>query len=139
MTPTWLKTHASYIDSSHTLTDQQLTFNAGEVSLAALLKVPMIPAGVLKVGSPLAVDITVAHDTDIGNEADSDIRYGVSDGTKFIGFQTIDKLNYWNTAPCYGTEGLSGVTLKGRLKSARSPQTERICLPWAVCLHPQIG
>jgi len=33
------------------------------------------------------------------------------DGTRFIGFQAVDKLNYGNHAPCYGMEGLSGSTL----------------------------
>ena len=46
MTPTWLEEHAFYIGSSHTKITEQLTFNAGSVSYAALLKVPMIPAGV---------------------------------------------------------------------------------------------
>ena len=48
MTPTWLEAHASYIDSSRKVTPQQLTFNAGAKDNAALLKVPMIPSGVLK-------------------------------------------------------------------------------------------
>ena len=91
MTPTWLEAHASYIDSSRTATAKQLTFNACAVQNAALLKVPMIHAGVLKVGTPLTVEITVAHDVSIGKVPDSDIRYGVSDGTRFIGFQTCDK------------------------------------------------
>ena len=86
-----------------------LTFNAGSQADAALLKVPMIPAGVLNVATPLTVEITVAHDVSIGGRPiDSDIRYGVSDGTNFIGFETCNKGNYGNHAPCYGTEGLSG-------------------------------
>ena len=110
MTPTWLEAHASYIDSSRTATSQQLTFNEGSSQVnAALLKVPMIPAGVLNVATPLTVEITVAHDVSIGGQPiDSDIRYGVSDGTKFIGFETCDKGNYGSNAPCYGIEGLSG-------------------------------
>lgn len=42
---------------------------------------------------------------------DSDIRYGVSDGIKFIGFATVDKSNYHTHAPCYGCEGVSGLDL----------------------------
>ena len=75
------------------------------------LKVPMIPAGVIRDSTPLTVDITVAHDVSIGQGTDSDIRYGVSDGTRFIGFHTIDKLNYGHSAPCYGMEGTSGSSL----------------------------
>ena len=84
MTPSWLEAHASYIDSSRTITADQLTFNAGSVTHAALLKVPMIPAGVIRDSTPLTVDITVAPDVSIGQGTDSDIRYGVSDDTRFI-------------------------------------------------------
>ena len=111
MTPPWLEAHASYIDSSRTITAGQLTFNAGSVNHAALLKIPMIPAGVIRDSTPLTVDITVAHDVSIGQGADSDIRYGVSDGTRFIGFEARDKGNYGTDSPCYGMEGVSGSTL----------------------------
>ena len=122
MTPSWLEAHALYIDSSRASTPQQLTFNAGEVDHAALIKVPMIPEDALKAETPLTVEITVAHDISIGNTADSDIRYGVSDGTKFIGFQTTDKKNYEHNAPCYGTEGLSGATLSSIRNEHRLPK-----------------
>jgi len=46
MTPYWLEAHASFIDSARTITTDQLTFNAGSIVNAALLKVPIIPAGV---------------------------------------------------------------------------------------------
>ena len=111
MTPTWLEAHASYIDSSRTSTAQQLTFNAGAVENASLLKVSMIPVGFLKVSAPLTVEITVANDVSIGNTADSDIAYGLSDGSKFIGFSTGDKNNYGTTFPCFGSEGTPGATL----------------------------
>ena len=103
MTPIWLKVHASYADislASAVKHVKQLIFNAGAVDNTALLKVPMIPAGFRKVGRPLTLEITVSHDISIGNTADSDIRYGVSDGTRFIGFQTTDKKNYERNAPC---------------------------------------
>ena len=80
MTPLWLEAHASYMDTSRTATAQQLTFNAGSVTNAALLKVPMIPAGFLKPNTPLTVEIIKAHDVNIGKVHDSDIRYGISDG-----------------------------------------------------------
>lgn len=82
MTPSWLEAHASYIGSSRSLTAAQLTFNAGSKKNPALLKVPMIPAGVLKDSTPLTVEITVANDVNIGQTKDSDIRYGVSDGIR---------------------------------------------------------
>ena len=111
MPPSWLEAHASYVDSSRTITAHQLRFNAGSVSDAALLKIPMIPTGVMRNSFPLTVDIKVAHDVSIGQGTDSDIKYGVSDGTRFIGFGTCDKGNYGTNSPCYGLEGLSGSTL----------------------------
>ena len=117
MTPSWLETHASYIDSSRSKTIAQLTFKAGSVHKAALIKVPMIPAGVVKDSTPLTVEITVAHVVSIGQKEDSDIGYGVSDGTRFIGFETINKwasINGFPTSPCYGMEGLSGSRITSR-------------------------
>ena len=111
MTPIWMKRHSSYIDSYHTATTHQLTFRAGALDNGALLKVPMVPGGVLRVSTLLTVQITVAADVGIGSTADSDIRYGVSDGTRFVGFETPDRWNYGNNAPCYGIEGISGPTL----------------------------
>ena len=122
MTPSWLEAHASYIDSSRTTTANQLTFNAGSVNHAALLKVPMIPAGVIRDSTPLTVDITVAHDVSIGQGTDSDIKYGVSDGTRFIGFEACDKGNYGNNSPCYGTEGKSGSTLSSIRHESVTPK-----------------
>ena len=77
MTPTWLDEHASYIDSSHTKTTEQLTFDAGSSNYAALLKVPMIPADVLQYSAPLTVKIVASHDVSIGSTQDSDVSYGV--------------------------------------------------------------
>ena len=122
MTPSWLEAHASYIDSSRTITADQLTFNAGSVNHAALLKVPMIPAGLIRDSFPLTVDITVAHNVNIGQVADSDIRYGVSDGIRFIGFETCDKGNYGHNSPCYGLEGVSGSTLTSRRYESATPR-----------------
>ena len=122
MTPSWLEAHASYIDSSRTLTPDQLTFNAGSVVHAALLKVPLIPAGACKDSTPLTVEIIVAHDVSIGQGPDSDIRYGISDGTRFVGFETCDKGNYDTNSPCYGFEGVSGSTISYRRNEPVTPK-----------------
>ena len=111
MTPSWLEVHAFYIDSSRAITADHLRFNAGSVTNAALLKISMIPSGVCKDPTPLTVEITVANDVSIGQGSDSDIRYGVSDSTTFIGFRTSDKMNYGSNSPCFGMEGVSGATL----------------------------
>ena len=122
MTPPWLEMYASYIDSSRVLTASQLTFNAGNVKNAALLKIPMIPAGTLRDSRPLTVEITVAHDVSIGQGTDSDITYGVSDGTRLIGFTTWDKLNFNDHSPCVGVEGDSGSTFKGTRFESLTPK-----------------
>ena len=122
MTPSWLEAHASYIDSTRTITADQLTFKAGSVTYAALLKVPVIPAGVIRDSTPLTVDMTVAHDVSIGQSADSDIKYGVSDGTRFIGFATFDKGNFGSVSPCYGMEGKSGSTLSSTRYGSVTPK-----------------
>ena len=61
--------------------------------------------------TPLTMEITVANDISIGKTVDSDIRYGVSDGSNFIGFESPDAGNYGNHGPCYGVEGVSGPSL----------------------------
>ena len=73
MTPSWLQSHASYINSDRSTSASQITFNAGSTSNAALLKVQLIPAGALMDGTPLTVEITVANDISIGKRVDSDI------------------------------------------------------------------
>lgn len=110
MTPLWLQEHSSYIDTNRSTTAEQITFNSGSVSNAALLKVPLVAAGALTDETPLTIEITVANDVSIAG-ADSDIRYGVSDGTNFIGFEAVDTGNYHTWAPCLGTEAKSGQSL----------------------------
>ena len=69
MTPLWLETHASYLDSSSVITANQITLNAGSINLALLLRIPLVKAGILKDGTPLTVEITVVS---IGQSIDSD-------------------------------------------------------------------
>lgn len=122
MTPSWLQSHASYINSDRSTSASQITFNAGSTSNAALLKVQLIPAGALMDGTPLTVEITVANDISIGKRVDSDIRYGVSDGSKFIGFESPDAGNYRNHGPCYGVEGVSGAILSSIRRDPVTPK-----------------
>lgn len=113
MTPSWLRAHASfiYINSSHSATADQITFNAGSLKNAALLKVALVADGLLTEGTPLTVEITVAVNATYGQTDDSDLRLGVSDGSKFIGFEIPDKSNYQALAPCYGIQAKSGSSL----------------------------
>ncbi|KAL9954536.1 hypothetical protein ACROYT_G042086 [Oculina patagonica] len=111
MTPSWLEAHASYINSYRLSTAEQLTFTAGpSEDDAALIKVPMIPANVLRNSTQLTVKIVVSNDVVLGTKKDSDIRYGLSDGISFVGFQILDTTNYYNRVPCFGNEGISGTS-----------------------------
>ena len=107
-TPLWLKTHASYIDSYYSMADHQITFNAGALDRALLLKVPLVDAGAVTEETPLTIEITVANDVSIGESFDSDIVYGLSDGTNLIGFKTHDRGNFQNIVPCFGIQAKSG-------------------------------
>ena len=109
MTPSWLEAHASYIDRYRSSTTEQLTFNAGSVNHAALLKVPIIPADILENSSLVTLKIVASLDDDIGKNEDSDPIFGVSDGVRFVGFETVD--NTRDYAPCFGIEGTSGSSL----------------------------
>ena len=115
MTPYWLEAHTLYINPNRSSTTEQLTFPAGSLRHAALLKVPIIPADVLEDSSPVTLKIVVSMDEDIGENEDSDPIYGVSDGFNFLGFETLDKLSYdlYDYSPCIGSEGTSGNSLTG--------------------------
>ena len=89
---------------------------------AALLKIPLISAGHLDDLEPLAVEVTVANDVTIGKGTDSDIRFGVSDGTRFVGFETTDAGNSADHSPCYGIEGTSGTTLSSSQRDSIKPK-----------------
>ena len=117
MTPLWLETHASYINNLSVVAADQITFNAGSTDDALLLRIPLVEAGLLEDGTPLNVEITVANDVSIGQSSDSDPRYGVSDGTNFIGFHTVDQGNYDGKHffyPCHGLQATSGKALTGK-------------------------
>jgi len=106
MTPSWLEAHASYINGNPSLTKEQLTFTRYDSAdyYGALLKVPMIPAGVLQYSAPLTVKIVVSHD--IGSNK---VYYGVSDGISFVGFSAVNHGNFGSSHPCVGAHGYSGV------------------------------
>ena len=152
MTPLWLETHASFIDSHHNTSADQITFNAGLITNAALLKVPLVAPSVLPDATPLTVKITVANDVSIGQVPDSDIRYGVSDGFNFIGFEAPDRGNYGANYPCYGIEATSGETLTNRTGlNKRTPDpvasfypdqfvfTLKVDKPWGSCFTAHGG
>ena len=152
MTPLWIETHASFIDTYRNTTAGQITFNAGLTKDAALLKVSLVAAGVLLDATPLTVKITVANDVSIGQRRDSDIRYGVSDGINFIGFEAPDRGNYGKNFPCYGMEGIPGETLRNTTAFNKTTPyqvasfypdqfvfTLKLDKPWGSCLTTHGG
>lgn len=154
MTPLWLETHASYISSNRNTTADQITFNAGSLPHVALLKVPLLAAGVLEDETPLTVEIIVTNDVSIGQTpgSDSDIKYGVSDGNNFIGFEAVDRGNYGSWAPCSGAEAKSGDVLTAvklfdkfiPLASASFYPDQFVFIlkldqPWGSCFTPHGG
>ena len=44
-------------------------------------------------------------DTALADSTDHNPIFGISDGTSFIGFQTVDKDYYHNHSPCFNVEG----------------------------------
>ena len=121
MTPLWLQAHASYIDSNHIITDDQIAFLGGSLLIdALLLKVPLVAAADLTDETPLTVEIAMANDASIPKSEDSDVWCGLSDGTNFIGFAMYDLLNYMHqdVAPCFGMEATSGASLNNTRKLA---------------------
>ena len=152
MTPLWLETHASFIDADHNTSADQITFNAGLKKDAALLKVPLVAADVLPDATPMTVKITVANDVSIGQTVDSDIRYGVSDGINFIGFEAPDRTNYHTNYPCYGMEATPGETLANKTSFNRKTPAQvasfypdqfvftlKLDKPWGSCFTTQGG
>ena len=116
MTPQLLKAHASYIDNFHSIDDDQVTFheitderipNSADM---ALLKIPLIPAGMLPDQAQLTVKIIATNEINTG--VDSDPSYGLSDGTNFVGFEVVDTDNYDTNPPCFGTGGYIRVITK---------------------------
>lgn len=119
MTPSWLASNASYI-TNHTKTNQQITFQKGDSKFAALLKVPLVTAGVLSDNTPLTIRIVVATDVNIAQSTDTDPYYGLSDGTNFVGFKTPYEGSYDRKQPCFGLEGFSGAKLNVSNKAIKS-------------------
>ena len=142
MTPSWLEAHASYINTfcSSLSTTEQLTFNTGSLDYAVLLKVPIIPADILEDSSLIILKIVVSLDRDIGKNGHSDLKFGVSDGVSFVGFESVDKPTYVRDyAPCFGIEGISGNRLTGRREiSPTSPTPNDSFYPGVtvICVSP---
>ena len=153
MTPSLLDAFAANISSPWSTTTDQITFDAGSINEEVLLKVPLVASGELSDQTPLTVEITVANDVTFGETIDSDIAYGVSDGTNFIGIETYNKENFFKYSPCFGIEARSGDTKRFMkyfalrhflipMDSSYPAQyvfTLKLDKPWSSCFIPQYG
>ena len=102
MSPKWLTKHAT-IYGSYAYKYNYLDILAGAATYGHILRVPLVPPGVLPDhGECVSVTITIAMDPIWANIRDHDPIIGVSDGEKFIGFQAI---NPKTTTPCFKLEG----------------------------------
>lgn len=86
----------------------------------------MVAAGVLSDETPMIIEMIVAHDVSIEQSTESDLNYGVSDGTSFAGFRTPDENGYGNRAPCFGVQASSGANLTNHMKTDGKGLTARI-------------
>ena len=69
------------------------------------------------------VTLTIAMNTVLADSSDHDPVFGISDGTSFIGFQTVDKTNYHNHSPCFNIEGdATNTNLNDRTHDFTSPK-----------------
>ena len=107
MTPMWIKTHASYLDPTNAVTSQWLSFlTATAKQYPVLFKVPLVQPGQVTDATPLAAEVKLTVDKNIGAGKESDIMILLCDGDDACyGMFTVDKGNYYNHAPCFGTYG----------------------------------
>jgi len=105
MTPKWLTKHAT-IHGSYTYKPNYLEKLAGVLN-QLVLQVQLVPPGVLTNDDSecLTNTMTIAMDTTWADSRDHDPRFGISDGERFIGFCTVDKVNYKDHFPCCSVEG----------------------------------
>ncbi len=83
--------------------------------------VPLIPPGVIDTNANLVVKMAVGLETTFG-AADSDPSFVISDGNRYIGMVTNDKLSLSVAAPCMGTEGSSGKTIASQRNDGFLPK-----------------
>ena len=124
MTPKYIREHASSISNEeNSANSRQITFAPANPRFDNLLRIPLIPAGVLTSSAPITIQMTAANDVSLATGKDSDIKYGLSDGDNYIGFMLPDTTNYNDHAPCYGVEGNPGVRLGSQRTIEKSTPT----------------
>ena len=125
---------ASFIHHHNAITPRSLTFLSAPSYLSRLMIVPLIPPGVIEADAKLVVKMAVALETKYG-QGESDPSFVVSDGNRFIGALTNDKLNYASYSPCRGTEGDSGLTITKRNIDSPLPKPSDSYYPGRFDIH----
>ena len=150
-TPMKLVTSASFIHHHHSFTATQLTFLSAPSNYYRLMKVPLIPSGIIQPGDlDLVVKMVVGTDKAIG-QGESDPSFVISDGKHFAGLHIRDKNNFMSGSPCLIVEGTSGETIGNRRQGAELPKPSLSSYPgrfevrlslsdrWGSCFVPLDG
>ena len=104
MNTEWLYKHST-ITKPFTVHSKYLEIPAGKIAYERLIQAELIAPNTLTTTDDVVVTLTIAMDTVLADSNDHDPTFGISDGTSFIGFRTVDKGNYPNHSPCFKIEG----------------------------------
>ena len=104
MNPEWLYKYST-ITKPFTVHSKYLEIPAGKIAYERLIQAELIAPNTLTTIDDVVVTLTIAMDTVLADSNDHDPTFGISDGTSFIGFRTVDKDNYHNHSPCFKIEG----------------------------------
>ena len=110
MNPEWLYKHST-INKPFTVHSKYLEIPAGKAGFERLIQAELIAPNTLTTTDDVVVTLTIAMDTVLADSNDHDPTFGISDGTSFIGFRTVDKDNYHNHSPCFYTEGVQQIQI----------------------------
>ena len=113
----------STITKPFTVHSKYLEIPAGKITNERLIQAELIAPNTLKTTDDAIVTLTIAMDTVLADTSDHDPAFGISDGTSFIGFGTVDKGNYAHSSPCYKYEGdVTDTSLKNRIFDQSTPK-----------------
>ncbi len=105
-----LTSAATFIHHHNSITPRLLTFLSAPRNNYRLMIVPLIAPGVIDINANLVVKMAVGLEKKFG-ATDSDPKFVISDGNRFIGMVLKDKPDFAASAPCVGVEGSSGKTM----------------------------
>ena len=98
MTPEWFYKHST-ITKLFTVHSKYLEIPTGKIAFERLIQAELIAPNTLTTTDDVVVTLTIAMDTALADNSDHDPIFGISDGTSFISFRTVDKGNYPSHSP----------------------------------------